>query len=246
MDLSDLTALQEAARSAPMQVQRNLGQGLALARYRGLEPEWVKLCEAAEPDLERGLVLIGMANGATEYDVAGHLDGLAAQVLTRLTGDRAIDVGLTALADVLNASGLAGNREQYYDPANSRIQDVLRTGKGLPILLCAVALLVGRRLELPVWGIGSPGHFLGFYGDPSIGLGAYFDPFRGYRRLNFGEVTALLAPFVGAVDASMLKPVNDAELLARVLRNLIGAEGAAGNAVQVARLEHWLELLTAP
>lgn len=247
MEPSDLAALQEAAAGASRFVQRNLAQGVTSARYRALEPEWVKFCGASAPELEQGLVLIGTAAGAKSYDVDAHLDALAAQASAGLAGDRAIDQGMTVLTEVLGTrAGLRGNRDNYYDPANSRIQDVLRTGLGVPILLCSVAILVGRRLELPVFGIGSPGHFLGFYGDPSIGLGAYFDPFRGFRRLNFGEVTALLAPFVGSVDASMLQPVDDAEILARTLRNLVGAFGAAGDAVQVSCLERWIEVLTAP
>ena len=56
--------------------------------------------------------------------------------------------------------GLAGNEQDYYNPQNSCLNQVLETRMGIPITLCVVYMEVGRRLGVKVDGIGAPGHFL--------------------------------------------------------------------------------------
>lgn len=56
--------------------------------------------------------------------------------------------------------GFHGNTEEYEDPRNSLLDCVLERRTGLPITLSLVYLEVGRRLGLPVEGIGFPSHFL--------------------------------------------------------------------------------------
>src|ERR1051326_1822356 len=52
-----------------------------------------------------------------------------------------------------------GNADNYYDPDNSFINQVLDRRTGIPITLCAVYLFVAQRLRLPMAGVGMPGHF---------------------------------------------------------------------------------------
>src|SRR3989442_3117434 len=56
--------------------------------------------------------------------------------------------------------GFVGNTHQYYDVDNSYLNKVLERKTGIPISLSMVYLFVGKRLELPVFGVGMPGHFL--------------------------------------------------------------------------------------
>jgi len=69
----------------------------------------------------------------------------------------------------------SGNRRDYYDPRNSLLDQVLERQLGIPITLAIVAMEVGRRLGVPLSGVGMPGHFL-------VGSdGSYFDPFHQGR-----------------------------------------------------------------
>src|SRR5690606_39368836 len=56
--------------------------------------------------------------------------------------------------------GFRGNEQNYYDPANSYFNRVIDRRTGNPISLCLLFMLLGRRLEMPIAGIGFPGHFL--------------------------------------------------------------------------------------
>ncbi len=56
--------------------------------------------------------------------------------------------------------GFVGNTEDYYDPRNSFLNDVIDRRTGIPITLSLVYLAIAQRLDFPMVGIGMPGHFL--------------------------------------------------------------------------------------
>ena len=70
-------------------------------------------------------------------------------------------LALTALNRVLfEEMNLRGNREDYYDPRNSFLNDVLDRGLGIPITLAIVYMEVAKRVGFTLAGVGMPGHFL--------------------------------------------------------------------------------------
>ncbi|MBZ0135057.1 MAG: transglutaminase-like domain-containing protein [Planctomycetes bacterium] len=225
-------------------VRANIESGLIRARYRAAEGEWASLKGV---ELEQGLILISRtAENPLPVDISATLDAYANEIGDRLSGDRAFDNGLHVLASVLyREHHLRGNAKDYHAPENSYLAHVLHSGLGVPISLCSVAILVARRLELPVTGIGAPGHFLGFYGDADLRIGSYFDPFDGFRRLTAGEIRVLLNRFVETVEHRHLNPVKDREILARFLRNLAGAYAQRRQPEHIRNLERWIRLIPA-
>lgn len=241
----DLGRLIERTRSAPESVRMNVYSALNRSLFSRLEDDWRRLAATSRPNLETALGLIGRTRpDASALPVGPALDALAAEVGSALSGDRAFDNGLVALGKVLVARGFAGNAQDYYDPRNSYLPHVLDRKLGIPISLCVVAMLVGQRLELPVHGIGTPGHFLGFYGDPYVGLGTYFDPFGGFRRLTAGDIQGLIGQYApGPLDLRSLRPATEREILARTLNNLAGCYQARGEAERARGVGRWLAIL---
>ena len=116
--------------------------------------------------------------------------------------------------------GFAGNRESYYEPENSFLDQVLDRRLGIPISLSVLAMEIGRRVRVPIVGIGMPGHFLvrgatdpDTFIDPFDG-GALLDRIACMRR--FTEVMGPGAPF----DDELLAPVGPHAIISRVLANL--------------------------
>ncbi|MCX6049817.1 MAG: transglutaminase-like domain-containing protein [Chloroflexi bacterium] len=73
--------------------------------------------------------------------------------------------------------GFTGNRDNYYEPENSFLNIVLERRQGLPIMLSLVCMVIGRRINVDIAGIGFPGHFMARYQDEAgIWL---LDPFNG-------------------------------------------------------------------
>jgi regulator of sirC expression with transglutaminase-like and TPR domain len=119
--------------------------------------------------------------------------------------------------------GFAGNREDYYDPRNSFLNDVLDRRRGIPITLSLVLMEVGKRLGLAVEGIGLPGHFIvgARLGDSQILL----DPFNAGALLTPEACEELVGCALRrkvALKPENFAPVTRRQFLARMLANLKG------------------------
>jgi regulator of sirC expression with transglutaminase-like and TPR domain len=92
-------------------------------------------------------------------DYRDRLDEFARQAREKVVGKgrRAIGQLNTFFFDEL---GFHGNSEDYYDPRNSYLNDVIDRRTGIPITLSAVYCEIARRVGLPAFGVGFPGHFL--------------------------------------------------------------------------------------
>ena len=195
------------------------------------DPSLLELSElVSRPDGRIDLARAALSIARWEYprlDVDAYLerlDGLA----------RAVD-GVRRSPDALGRlhrlreylfveQGFAGNRDEYYDPRNSFLNDVLDRRQGIPITLSLVLMEVGKRLGLAIEGIGLPGHFIaGARLDDSQIL---LDPFNGGALVTPEECEELVGGVVGRPVTLLPEhyaPVSGRQLLTRMLANLKGA-----------------------
>lgn len=222
---------------------RSVLEGL---KFDSLEARWLQICRLSRVDLESALLVVAQTGptGFDETEVHSRLSALARRVGERLAGDRAFDTGLDALAAVLHGEeGLRGNAADYYNPENSYLPSVLRRRLGIPISLSSITIIVGQKLDLPICGIGTPGHFLCFYGDISVPSGTFVDPFGGFARLSRAGIEDMIREGGHRPEPWMFAPVNEREIVARTLRNLIALHRTQGRPAQADRLLRWLESL---
>lgn len=156
------------------------------------------------------------------------LDALADGLRPRLDGAPGTDAAARQLARYLFVEcGFRGNRDDYYDPRNSFLDDVLARRLGIPISLSVVAIEVGRRLGIRLEGVGFPGHFL--VRAPGAGAAVLLDCFSGGAEVGPEELLARLralaetngGPAFAQVPDQFLEPTPTAGILARMLRNLV-------------------------
>ena len=193
----------------------------AVARFRDLinRPD-------DEIDLAEAALLIAKSVNA-DLDIERYLsqiEGLALQLAERLSDSLSETDRILALNRFLfDELGFAPNVENYYDPRNSFLNEVLERRVGIPISLSILYIEVGRRVGLPLRGVSFPGHFLVKckVNDGLIVLDPYcrgvslslHDLQRRLREVKGGEVSR-------AIIAGMLVSADKKEILARVLRNL--------------------------
>ncbi len=119
--------------------------------------------------------------------------------------------------------GLRGNREDYADPRNSYLNEVIARGLGLPISLSVIFLEIADRLGLPAYGIGLPGHFL--VGVRVQGARQMLDPFNSGAAVTREEAARLVARtsgYTGPFQPEWLNPMPAQAILGRMLLNLRG------------------------
>lgn len=117
--------------------------------------------------------------------------------------------------------GFAGNVEDYYDPRNSYLNDVIERRLGIPITLALVYLEVARRIDFPMVGVGMPGHFLirPDIADTEI----FIDAFNGGDIMFPQDCQERLSQFYQQsvqLQPEFLATVSKRQILARMLANL--------------------------
>jgi regulator of sirC expression with transglutaminase-like and TPR domain len=175
-------------------------------------PSFADLAVTTDPRLD--LLALALAREFRDVDTEralATLDSLGAE-LARTAGETTGRPAETARACSMllgEQHGFAGNRENYDDPDNSMLDLVLARRRGLPILLSVVYIEVARRADIPIRGVGSPGHFVvaHFGADPPLLL----DPFD--RGAVIGPVT----------PEEALRPARAHEIAMRMLNNLVGS-----------------------
>ncbi len=121
---------------------------------------------------------------------------------------------------LFDVEGFRGAEEDYYDPRNSYLNEVIRRRKGLPITLGILYMAVARPSGLNVFGIAAPGHFV--LGCPCAHGTLYIDPFYGGEVLDRASCVRRISKVTGplAMSGVHLEPAGNLEIVARVLRNL--------------------------
>jgi regulator of sirC expression with transglutaminase-like and TPR domain len=143
---------------------------------------------------------------------------------------------------------LHGNTDDYYNPANSYLTDVLHARRGLPISLVLIYKSVAEPLGLKVHGINSPGHFLAELElpDRSLQRATYVDPFFGGGLLTTEEVFSRISQATGqAIETSpaLLARASHRQWLARILTNLQAAFSTLGQERDALAMQELFSLL---
>ena len=152
------------------------------------------------------------------------LQALAEVVAPKLEADRSPTGVIQTLNRFLfDQEGFQGNTEDYYDPRNSLLNDVIERRTGIPITLSVVYLDLARRLNLPFFGVGLPGHFVVKYDDGDTLL--FVDPFYGGEVLDRVGCVARALSVLGkpvAVEDLDFDAVAERAVIQRMLGNLRG------------------------
>lgn len=114
--------------------------------------------------------------------------------------------------------GFSPNEANYYDPENSFLNRVIDHRTGNPISLCTIYLLLGRRLKLPITGIGLPGHFVCRYQTSTAEV--YIDAFNRGKLLTKADCIKYLLHTHHGLEEGYLAPVTPRRMLLRMCANL--------------------------
>ncbi|MFO0847251.1 MAG: transglutaminase-like domain-containing protein [Gemmataceae bacterium] len=209
---------------------------------------------AADPAAPVDVFALNLHLAADEYpdlDIPLYLsraDALADAVAPRVDAADTLDAKVAELCHFLfDERGYAGNDDEYYDPRNSYLNDVLDRRLGIPISLSVLAAAVGERCGLDVVGVALPGHFVAKATDADGEV--IFDPFHGGRFLDRAACGALVEAVTGepfAADDAALSAAPAGAVAVRMLSNLKGAYLRQADFPRAARVtERLVQLLPA-
>jgi regulator of sirC expression with transglutaminase-like and TPR domain len=175
---------------------------------------------SGEMDLDRAALTLATIEfpGLEMENCLGTLDAFANEIGLRARGGNGRDYVDAVNHFLFDEMGLRGNEEDYYDPYNSCLNEVISRRVGIPITLSVLYMEISRRLERPVFGIGLPGHFVVQYNDGKYST--FIDPFHGGELLSADQCYDRAQMAIG--DPRVLAPVDKRQIIYRMINNLRG------------------------
>ncbi|MFO0731820.1 MAG: transglutaminase-like domain-containing protein [Nitrospiraceae bacterium] len=219
-----------------------------LEEIRGarLEEELRELVDAPgeDMDLETGaFVLARYAYPMLDVPAyASLLDRMAREVREQIGNRVSGEETVKALNRYLfTECGFKGNTKNYYEVENSYLNRVIDRRTGIPISLSTVYLLIGKRLQLPVHGIGMPGHFLVKFDSDKYKV--FIDCFNGGALLTEKNCARFLTEAGYGFEERFLQRSPTRAILTRMIKNLLAIYSKLDDPLKKSRLLRFVEIL---
>jgi regulator of sirC expression with transglutaminase-like and TPR domain len=145
--------------------------------------------------------------------------------------------------------GFSGNITNHQDPQNSYLSQVLDTKRGNQISLAIIYSIIAQKLDIPVYGVNLPQHFILAYLDETMqsefegGILFYINAFNKGFIFGRRDVDMFLKQLNLKFDKQFYEPCSNTDIIKRVIRNLISAYEHLGSAEKVAELNDLLSIL---
>lgn len=219
-------------------LEEAMGEAVERRRDAGLRERCGRIAALAELEEFCWLLAEWVRPDARAGEARQFLDEWGRTVRGRLASRSSDEARLEVLRSVLGRQeGFAGNRQDYYNPANSLLDSTILARRGLPLTLACVYMFVGARAGLAIVGVDAPGHFLARLGH------IFFDPFSGGKVVGAPTLGDLASGLPPAQMARLFGPASYDGMALRMVANVAHAferREDMAQASRVARVADWL------
>jgi len=242
-----LPRIKAAALSDDAVLRLRAREILDLVTRRQSDEEMLAFClsQGEDLDLERGVWLLAQSR-YPEISLCGYqalIDNYAADLRQSLHADLGPEQIIAVINEYLFGKlGFRGNEVDYFAIENNYFNQVIDKRIGNPINLCLLYLFLGRRLRLPIAGIGMPEHFICRY-QSSIGE-YYIDAFHYGKLLSKGNCVEFLSRSPHGFRESYLDPVSPRSILSRICHNLYLIYWQLGDREECTRIRRYILALS--
>ena len=152
---------------------------------------------------------------------------------------------------VYTSYGFSGNTSNHHDPNNSYLSHVLDSKKGNQISLAAIYLIIAQKMDIPIFGVNLPQHFILAYLDESKSSDFagevlfYINAFNKGFMFGKHDVDSFLKQLNIHPDKQFYEPCSNEDIVKRVIRNLISSYNKLSAVEKVNEMEELLEIFPA-
>lgn len=185
-----------------------------------------------------------------EQKVINQIEDLKREIWTNLQYEMSSVEKIKLINHIFyNIHGFKGNTKNHHDPQNSYINQVLDTKKGNQISLAIIYATIAQKLDIPVYGVNLPQHFILGYIDESkkeeneFGVLFYINAFNKGAIFGKHDVDQFLRQLNLQPLPGFYAPCSNVEIIRRIIRNLISAYENLGNPDKVEELKELQDIL---
>lgn len=237
----------ETSSFGPLYIDRidQLIQSIQLESISEKMKEWHA---SEEKDLLEGALLIN------QFQYPSYNPDLIRKEITRIRQDVWLELNdnLTGFEKVrimnhilFNVHGFSGNKSNYTSPNNSFLGDVLSSKKGSPLSLAILYQVLANSLDIPIYGVNLPNHFILCYMDEhgiasmldetvaENGILFYINPFSDGTVIHKNEIDEFLFHLNLPEKVKFYKPCDNSDIINRLINNLIFGFQEKGDELKV-------------
>ena len=237
----------ETSSFGPLYIDRieQLIQSIQLESISVKMKEWHS---SEEKDLLEGALLIN------QFQYPSSNTDLIRKEITRIRQDVWLELNdnLTGFEKVrimnhilFNVHGFSGNKSNYTSPNNSFLGDVLSSKKGSPLSLAILYQVLANSLDIPIYGVNLPNHFILCYMDEhgiasmldetvaENGILFYINPFSDGTVIHKNEIDEFLFHLNLPEKVKFYKPCDNSDIINRLINNLIFGFQEKGDELKV-------------
>ncbi len=223
--------------SFDMIIQKRIEEIIHLIQFETVSKELIKWAKSEEDDLLTGILLVArfqypdLDEEKLRKQVQQIKHDVWLEINDELTAMEKVKIINHILFDVHQFSGNIAN---YHAPQNSFINSVLETKKGNPVSLGILYMIIAQELQIPIYGVNLPEHFIVAYVDEYAKLFAgsdnkmgadnvlfYINPFSKGIIFSHKDIDQFLSQLKLDPKPSYYKPCSNVDIIKRVIRNLI-------------------------
>ncbi|MFD0793236.1 transglutaminase-like domain-containing protein [Mucilaginibacter litoreus] len=203
-------------------------------------------------DLLQGILIINRYQypDLDEQKVINQIESIKRDIWIQMNNEASPVEQVKLINHILyNIHGFSGNTTNHRDPQNSYISQVLETKKGNQISLAIIYSIIAQKLDIPVYGVNLPQHFILAYVDESLetefegGILFYINAFNKGFIFGRRDVDMFLKQLNLQYDKQFYEPCSNTDIIKRVIRNLISAYEHLGSSEKVDELNELLEIV---
>jgi len=203
-------------------------------------------------DLLRGVLVINRYQypDLDEQKVINQVEAIKRDIWIQMMNEASAAEKIKLINHVFyNIYGFSGNTANHLDPQNSYISQVLETKKGNQISLAIIYSVIAQKLDMPVYGVNLPQHFILAYMDENQqsefegGILFYINAFNKGFIFGRRDVDMFLRDLKLKFDKQFYEPCSNTDIIKRVLRNLISAYEHLGSSEKAVELNELLKIL---
>ena len=203
-------------------------------------------------DLLQGILIINRYQypDLDEQKVINQIEAIKRDIWIQMMNEASAPEQIKLINHVFyNIYGFSGNTTNHLDPQNSFLSQVLETKKGSQTSLAIIYSIIAQKLDIPVYGVNLPQHFILAYMDESQqsefegGVLFYINAFNKGFIFGRRDVDMFLKQLNLKYDKQFYEPCSNTDIIKRVLRNLVSAYEHAGASEKVDEVNELMEIL---
>ncbi len=237
-------------------------------QFKHLLEKLRKWSKEEHPDLLEGILIVSQYRypDLDKQAIINEIDKIRLDIWLEMHYDLTAFEKVRIINQVLyNIHGFRGNTDHYHDPQNSFINVVLESKRGNPIMLAVIYMLIAQRLNIPIYGVNLPQHFVLAFLEEHFHLPDE-EYFNTTNKTHFNEGRVLfyinafnqgsvfsrsnLEQFLRQIQVEprleYFETCNNIEIVKRVLRNLIVAYEKLNKPAKVKEVHEMLAVLGEP